>query len=196
MTPSGWPWQLRKHRRHVTRKKIQSQQRLALLISVNPRTQGAPQNIHRWWLCESLHDSQLNDRYKTETWIIYCPGQKDLKELSHPPYEWYIKLGIRRHPFLLLEVDWFSPFVCLPRDSEPDKPLVSLIISQRTLLVLYLPPWARSAQKANPWDCLSTQKCTSSLRRARWLLGSAFYASPPLTVTLNRPIINRPRLHK
>lgn len=99
--------------------KIQSQQRLALLISVNPRTHGAPQNIHRWWLCESLCDSQLDDRYKTETWIIYCPGQKDLKELSHPPYEWYIKLGIRRHPFLLLEVDWFSLFVCLPRHTEP-----------------------------------------------------------------------------
>lgn len=32
MTPSGWLWQLRKHREHVAWKKSQSQQRLAFLI--------------------------------------------------------------------------------------------------------------------------------------------------------------------
>ena len=116
-----------------------------------PKNPGStPKYASMMTLWVTVCDSQFDDRYKTETWIIYSPGQKDLKELSHPPYEWYIKLGIRRHPFLLLEMDWFSLFVCLPRDTEPDKPLVSLIISQRTLLFLYLPPWARSAQKANP----------------------------------------------
>lgn len=131
---------------------------------------GSTPNIHWWWRCESLHDSQFTDHCKTETWgIIYCPWQKDLREFSHPSYEWYIKLGVRRH--LLLGMDQLSLCVIFARDSGPDEPLVSWIISQWAIVFLYLPTRAHFAKKSNLWECLSPQKCTSALPEQDGFLG-------------------------
>lgn len=115
------------------------------------------------------------------------PRPKGLGRAAPPTTRTIHQIRGRRHPFFLERISSAS-WCTSPRGPRPDN-----LAAKRPIPV---PAYSGSFCTAEPSEYLSTQKCTSSPFRARWLLGSMFSFFLPLTVTLNRLKINCLQLNK